>query len=233
MQDNPAGEVTEWWLHAPTALLVHRPARHAHRSDSGDHDGARVHGAAGTELRWRGRRRRRASGRASGCWSTRAGPSNSPSKAAATGASRATSSPARSPAAVEWLLSRSFKYHRPRGILSMAGHDANTLVQLPDEPNVLADRQPHRAGPRGQWPELPRLARPRPRRVVASVRPFPAGRLLLSSVSPPEGRVEALGADHPQLRGSRQSEPERAASLLRQGLRFLRSWSWSAAGRPA
>ena len=40
----------------------------------------------------------------------------------------------------EWLLSRSFKYHRPRGILSMAGHDANTLVQLPDEPNVLADR---------------------------------------------------------------------------------------------
>jgi sarcosine oxidase subunit alpha len=40
----------------------------------------------------------------------------------------------------QWLLSRSFKYHRPRGILSMAGHDANTLVQLPDEPNVLADR---------------------------------------------------------------------------------------------
>jgi sarcosine oxidase subunit alpha len=42
----------------------------------------------------------------------------------------------------QWLLSRSFKYHRPRGILSMAGHDANTLVQLPHEPNVLADRHP-------------------------------------------------------------------------------------------
>ncbi|WP_333984895.1 2Fe-2S iron-sulfur cluster-binding protein [Ectopseudomonas khazarica] len=41
-----------------------------------------------------------------------------------------------------WLLSRSFKYHRPRGPLSMAGQDANTLVQLPDEPNVLADLQP-------------------------------------------------------------------------------------------
>ena len=39
-----------------------------------------------------------------------------------------------------WTLSRSFKYHRPRGPLTMAGHDANTLVQLPDEPNVLADR---------------------------------------------------------------------------------------------
>ncbi len=39
-----------------------------------------------------------------------------------------------------WLLSRSFKYHRPRGVLTMAGQDANTLVQLPGEPNVLADR---------------------------------------------------------------------------------------------
>ncbi|KGD72078.2 aminomethyltransferase [Tatumella morbirosei] len=39
------------------------------------------------------------------------------------------------------LLSRSFKYHRPRGVLSMFGQDANSLVQLPDEPNVLADVQ--------------------------------------------------------------------------------------------
>jgi len=40
----------------------------------------------------------------------------------------------------QWLMSRSFKYHRPRGPLTMAGQDANTLVQLPQEPNVLADR---------------------------------------------------------------------------------------------
>ena len=40
------------------------------------------------------------------------------------------------------MLSRSFKYHRPRGILTMAGQDANTLVQLPDEPNVQADLHP-------------------------------------------------------------------------------------------
>ena len=45
-----------------------------------------------------------------------------------------------------WTLSRSFKYHRPRGPLTMAGHDANTLVQLPDEPNVLADRLPIASG---------------------------------------------------------------------------------------
>ena len=42
----------------------------------------------------------------------------------------------------QWILSRSFKYHRPRGALTMAGQDANTLVQLKDEPNVLADRLP-------------------------------------------------------------------------------------------
>ncbi|RUX67870.1 FAD-dependent oxidoreductase, partial [Mesorhizobium sp. M7A.F.Ca.CA.004.05.1.1] len=42
----------------------------------------------------------------------------------------------------QWVLSRSFKYHRPRGILSMTGADANTLVQLPFEPNVAADRTP-------------------------------------------------------------------------------------------
>jgi sarcosine oxidase subunit alpha len=41
-----------------------------------------------------------------------------------------------------WLLSRSFKYHRPRGILTMAGQDANTMVQLPGDPNCLADRKP-------------------------------------------------------------------------------------------
>jgi len=40
----------------------------------------------------------------------------------------------------QWLMSRSFKYHRPRGPLTMAGQDANTLVQLQDEPNVLADK---------------------------------------------------------------------------------------------
>ena len=38
-----------------------------------------------------------------------------------------------------WLLSRSFKYHRPRGPMSFAGHEANTLVQVGTEPNVTAD----------------------------------------------------------------------------------------------
>lgn len=42
----------------------------------------------------------------------------------------------------QWMLSRSFKYHRPRGVFSMNGAEANTLVQLPSEPNVAADRTP-------------------------------------------------------------------------------------------
>ena len=39
----------------------------------------------------------------------------------------------------QWLFSRSFKYHRPRGPLTMAGQDGNSLVQLPSNPNTLAD----------------------------------------------------------------------------------------------
>ena len=42
----------------------------------------------------------------------------------------------------EKLVSRSFKYHRPRGILTACGQDANTLVQLKNEPNIQADHLP-------------------------------------------------------------------------------------------
>jgi sarcosine oxidase subunit alpha len=45
-----------------------------------------------------------------------------------------------------WLLSRSFKYRRPRGALTMAGQDANTLVQLPGRPSVAADLEPISGG---------------------------------------------------------------------------------------
>lgn len=39
------------------------------------------------------------------------------------------------------LLSRSFKYHRPRGVLTMSGQDVNTFVQVGGEPNVRADQR--------------------------------------------------------------------------------------------
>ena len=34
---------------------------------------------------------------------------------------------------------RSFKYHRRRGIVSAAGHDANNLFQIGSEPNQRGD----------------------------------------------------------------------------------------------
>jgi sarcosine oxidase subunit alpha len=42
----------------------------------------------------------------------------------------------------EYLISRSFKYHRPRGLLTAAGQDGHCLVRVGDEPNVRADRCP-------------------------------------------------------------------------------------------
>ena len=41
----------------------------------------------------------------------------------------------------QWVLSRSFKYHRPRGVFSLSGWEANALVQVGHEPNVPADRE--------------------------------------------------------------------------------------------
>lgn len=37
-----------------------------------------------------------------------------------------------------WMISRSFKYHRPRGLVSAAGLEASTMVQVGTEPNVTA-----------------------------------------------------------------------------------------------
>ncbi len=56
------------------------------------------------------------------------------------------------------VFSRSFKYHRPRGLLCCAGHCPNCLVQVRDEPNVRACRRLVREGmavrPQNVWPSL-------------------------------------------------------------------------------
>lgn len=56
------------------------------------------------------------------------------------------------------VFSRSFKYHRPRGLLCCAGHCPNCLVQVGDEPNVRACRQPVTEGAevrhQNAWPSL-------------------------------------------------------------------------------
>ncbi|MDP9066680.1 MAG: 2Fe-2S iron-sulfur cluster-binding protein, partial [Pseudomonadota bacterium] len=43
-------------------------------------------------------------------------------------------------------LARSFKYHRPRHILSFANHDSNTLFEVDGVPNVRGDITPLRTG---------------------------------------------------------------------------------------
>ena len=58
------------------------------------------------------------------------------------------------------VLSRSFKYHRPRGLLCCSGHCPNCLVQIGDEPNVRACTRPVKAGmdvrAQNVWPSLNR-----------------------------------------------------------------------------
>jgi len=49
-------------------------------------------------------------------------------------------------AAGERVLGRSFKYHRPRGVLSMANHDVNVLMQHGARLNLRADVEPLEAG---------------------------------------------------------------------------------------
>lgn len=57
-------------------------------------------------------------------------------------------------------ISRSFKYHRPRGLLCCAGHCPNCLVHVGQEPNVRACRRKVQSGmevkAQNAWPSLQR-----------------------------------------------------------------------------
>ena len=58
------------------------------------------------------------------------------------------------------VFSRSFKYHRPRGLMCCAGHCPNCLVQVGDEPNARACLRPVERGlavrAQNVWPSLER-----------------------------------------------------------------------------
>ena len=58
------------------------------------------------------------------------------------------------------VFSRSFKYHRPRGLMCCAGHCPNCLVQVGDEPNVRACVRPVEPdmsiSTQNAWPSLKR-----------------------------------------------------------------------------
>jgi len=61
-------------------------------------------------------------------------------------------------AAGERIFSRSYKYHRPRGILTATYHDPNLMVQVGDDPNVRAGHRRIEEGmnvePQNAWPSL-------------------------------------------------------------------------------
>lgn len=58
----------------------------------------------------------------------------------------------------ERIFSRSYKYHRPRGILTASYHDPNLMVQVGDDPNVRAAHRLITDGmevePQNAWPSL-------------------------------------------------------------------------------
>ena len=47
LESNIAGEIHEWWLHAPTNYLVHRAAQHGDRDRARDDDGRHLLRAPG------------------------------------------------------------------------------------------------------------------------------------------------------------------------------------------
>ena len=62
------------------------------------------------------------------------------------------------------VFSRSFKYHRPRGLLCCSGRCPNCLMTVDGVPNVRVCVEPLRDGRGRARAERPRLARPRPAR---------------------------------------------------------------------
>jgi sarcosine oxidase subunit alpha len=58
----------------------------------------------------------------------------------------------------ERIFSRSFKYHRPRGLLTANFHDPNCILQVDDEPNVRGAHRRLRDGmvvtAQNVWPSL-------------------------------------------------------------------------------
>lgn len=93
-------------------------------------------------------------------------------------------------------LGRSFKYHRPRGILSMANHDVNVMVQDGQTLNVRGDVVPVRAGMNLSAVNTWGGVRNDRARFLDKLSAFSSGWFLLQSVSQ-QALVSAVGANVP------------------------------------
>ena len=152
-RDNVAGVQREWWYHrAGLRRLVRRRARHA------DERGARGRVPPPTPRRGTAREARPPRRRAD---RPLAGASRSRSRADGHGL-RGRHDRLRAFAGRQRVFSRSFKYHRPRGLLCCSGHCPNCMMTVDGVPERPRVRRAGARGRGGRGPERPRLARPRP-----------------------------------------------------------------------
>ena len=125
------------------------------------------------------------------------------------------------------LVGRSFKYHRPRGILTAGSEEPNALVELRSgarrEPNTRATVAELfdglEARSQNRWPSLALRRRRRQLALRADLR----RRLLLQDLHVAGGAVgEALRAADPPRGRPRPREPRARSGHLREGARLLR-----------
>ena len=125
------------------------------------------------------------------------------------------------------LVGRSFKYHRPRGILTSGSEEPNALVELRTgarrEPNTRATTVELYDGlvaaSQNRWPSL----RLRPRRHQRPALAVSGGGLLLQDLHvAAEVLGSAVRAADPPRRGARPRGGRRGSRPLREGLRPLR-----------
>ena len=121
--------------------------------------------------------------------------------------------------AAAWVpyLGRSFKYHRPRGILSFANHDSNALFQVDGVPNVRGDVTLLREGMQRGGGQHLRRARARQGANPGSIRAlgcrwgFTTRRFIRSAGSPAGNACSARsrGSGTVALDAARRTTPKR------------------------
>ncbi len=122
-------------------------------------------------------------------------------------------------AAGERVFSRSFKYHRPRGLLTASYHDPGTILQVDDEPNVRAAHrlvaEGMRVSSQNTWPSL----RYDVKSVNQLVGRFLAPGFYYKTFIKPRAAVAGLREGAVALRARRGDLPRHPARPLRQALR--------------
>ena len=112
------------------------------------------------------------------------------------------------------IFSRSFKYHRPRGLLCVAGNCANCLMTVDGVPNVRVCTEPVRSGLSVAGTERLALGRARRAFGTGQARSADARRLLLQDLPQSKAPVDDGAAAHPPRRRAGQArhrQPARGA----------------------